>query len=231
VTALTPRELERARRKRLRVLDPEGAHLGDVESVYYHDETGEPVWLGLRTELAPSGRVLVPLAGASRDGDELRVAHAKEVVQASPPVEGDRIDRLTQEGLAEHYGLAGPGLTRHEEELRVEKVVERAGVVRLRKRVESDREEREVERSVEQAGIERVPADADDSGLVETLPDGSLSVPVFEEELVVTKRLVVRERVIVRKETAIDVQSVGAEVRRERVEVEADPGVEVTEES
>ena len=31
-----------------------------------------------------------------------------------------------------------------------------------------------------------------DSGEVETLPDGSISIPVFEEQLVITKRLVVR---------------------------------------
>lgn len=230
MTGLTAHELERVRRERPRVVDPDGAYLGRVDCVYYHDDTREPVWLGVGTEPGSARRVLVPLEGASSDGDELRVAHAKALVETSRPVEDDRIDRRTQEGLAAHYGLAGAGLTRHEEELRVDKAVERAGSVRLRKRVESDHEERQVERSVEYGTIERVPVDGEDSGRIETLPDGSVSVPVLEEELVVTKRLVVRERVIVRKETAVDVQTVGAEVRRERVEVEADPGVEVTEE-
>ena len=56
---------------------------------------------------------------------------------------------------------------------------------------------------------------------METLPDGSISIPVFEEQLVVTKRLVVRERVIVRKHTVYEEQVVTADLRRERLEVEA----------
>ena len=43
-----------------------------------------------------------------------------------------------------------------------------------------------------------------DSGEVEVLPDGSVSIPVFQEELVIEKRLVVRERVIVRKHTVTE---------------------------
>ena len=54
-----------------------------------------------------------------------------------------------------------------------------------------------------------------------------MSIPVFEEELVVTKRLVVRERVIVRKEKRVEQETVTAELRRERVEIEADPGIEL----
>ena len=231
MTALGPGELERVRRERPRVLDLDGEYLGDVECVYYDDDTHEPAWLGVRTGSVPSRRVLVPVAGASSDGDGVRVPHAKEAVEASPPVDGDWIDPRAQEGLAEHYRLAGPGLTRHEEELRVDRVLERAGAVRLRKRVDSEHTEQEAERSVERAELERVPVEGEDSGLVETLADGSVSVPVFEEELVVTKRLVVRERVIVRKETKIESQSVGTEVRREHVEVEADPGVEVADET
>jgi stress response protein YsnF len=62
---------------------------------------------------------------------------------------------------------------------------------------------------------------------VETLPDGSVSIPVFEEQIVVTKRLVVRERVIVRKHTVYEDHVVTADLRRERLEVVADAGVVV----
>jgi stress response protein YsnF len=68
---------------------------------------------------------------------------------------------------------------------------------------------------VEHAEVERqAPADPSaDSGEVEVLPDGSLSIPVFEEELVVQKRLVVRERIIVRQgEVATPVRSTTATV-------------------
>jgi uncharacterized protein (TIGR02271 family) len=64
-----------------------------------------------------------------------------------------------------------------------------------------------------------------DSGQVESRPDGSVSIPVFEEELVCEKRLVVRERIIVRKETVTEDRAVEADLRRERVAV--DPDVQV----
>jgi uncharacterized protein (TIGR02271 family) len=66
--------------------------------------------------------------------------------------------------------------------------------------------------------------DADD-GQVWHLPDGSVSVPVFEEELVVTKRRVVRERIVVRKERVTEIQTVEADLRRERVELDVDDSV------
>ena len=53
-----------------------------------------------------------------------------------------------------------------------------------------------------------------------SLPDGSVSIPVLEEEIVVTKRTVVRERIVVRKEVATEVQRVEAELRREHVDVD-----------
>ena len=68
-----------------------------------------------------------------------------------------------------------------------------------------------------------------DSGEVETLPDGSLSIPVFEEQIVVEKRLVVRERVVVRRTTVYEEQVVAADLRRERVEIETDGDVRVHE--
>ena len=79
------------------------------------------------------------------------------------------------------------------------------------------------------ADVERAAPREGDSGEVETLPDGSISVPVLEEQLVVEKRMVVRERIIIRKRTVSEEHRVQAELRKERVEVEADPGVELQE--
>lgn len=74
-------------------------------------------------------------------------------------------------------------------------------------------------------------ADAEtyDSGEVETLPDGSISIPILEEELVVTKRVVVRERLIVHKDSEVEHRAVGAELRRERVEVRNEPAARAEE--
>ncbi len=89
---------------------------------------------------------------------------------------------------------------------------------------------KDVPTDFEQLIEERVPVAEGDSGKIETLPDGSLSIPLYEEELVVTKRTILRERVIVRKEIAGRTQRVEAELRREHVEIDADDDVEVIDE-
>lgn len=113
-------------------------------------------------------------------------------------------------------------VTRHEERLVTGTEVAEAGRVRVRKHVEEFPIEQTVDRGVEEADSERVPAAEGDSGEVETLPDGSVSIPVFEEVLVVTKKLVVRERVIVRKRTVVDEVVLRADLKREHVSIDAD---------
>ena len=118
-----------------------------------------------------------------------------------------------------------------EERLRTTTETEQVGAVRARKAVDVETVTTRVERGSEHAELDRVDvADADaDSGQVETLPDGSLSIPVFEEQIVVTKRLVVRERVVVRKHTVYEEHVVSADLKRERLEVEAEGDVVVKE--
>ena len=114
-------------------------------------------------------------------------------------------------------------VTVSEERLQVGSEREQIGSARAVKHVDVEAATTRVERGTEHADLERsVVDDVDtDSGEVETLPDGSISIPVFEEQLVITKRLVVRERVIVRKHTVYEEQVVSADLRRERLEVEA----------
>jgi uncharacterized protein (TIGR02271 family) len=120
-------------------------------------------------------------------------------------------------------------VTRHEEHAVVGTELHEAGRVHVRKQVESYPIEEVVSRRIEHADdSERVPAPEGDSGEVETLEDGSVSIPIFEEVLVVTKRLVVRERVIVRKRTTIDEHRLQTELRREHVSVEAEGDVDLT---
>lgn len=116
----------------------------------------------------------------------------------------------------------GAEVTVAEERLRVGSEREQVGSARAVKHVDVEQATARVERGTEHADLERsVVDDVDaDSGEVETLPDGSISIPVFEEQIVITKRLVVRERVIVRKHTVYEEQVVTADLRRERLEVE-----------
>ncbi|MBA2476247.1 MAG: DUF2382 domain-containing protein [Actinobacteria bacterium] len=114
-------------------------------------------------------------------------------------------------------------VVRHEEELDVDKVSSQAGVVRAHKRVETRAVGDDFERGLEEFDdVERIAASADDSGEIETLEDGSVSIPLLEERLVVTKEIVVRERVILRKRTVIARERIETELRRERLELDAD---------
>ena len=110
-------------------------------------------------------------------------------------------------------------LVRHEEELDVGTQTTELGSVIVRKDVEGHGVEQVVSVDVEHADVERVAPTGEDSGEIETLPDGTISVPVFEEELVVTKRLRVRERILIKKSTETHQEVVRGEVRTERVEV------------
>ena len=217
---MTREELEQARGDHALVVDSAGDPVGELEAIYYDDETGEPAWVGVRTASEPQRRMLAPVEGAELAGESVQLAHERVAVEASGAVEAESIDAEAEAGLRDHYGLP-PELVRYEEELEVGTRPEEAGAVRIRKSVESDSVEQHVPREVEHAELEHVPVDGEDSGLVETLPDG------FEEELVVTKRLVVRERVIVRKETQVEQETVIADVRREQVEIDADDGIAV----
>jgi stress response protein YsnF len=82
-------------------------------------------------------------------------------------------------------------------------------------------------RDVEDIEMEHIDPNEEDSGEIETLPDGSLSIPILEEELVITKRVVVRERIIIRKQIQKEQVLVEADLRRERVSIVADPEVEL----
>ena len=121
----------------------------------------------------------------------------------------------------------GRSVVRHEEELDVRTESETYGVVRARKRVDSERVVEDFDREIEYADeLDRVAVSEGDSGEVETLPDGSVSIPLFEERLVVRKELVVRERVILRKRTLTEREHVEAELRREHVDIDVPDGAE-----
>jgi len=109
-----------------------------------------------------------------------------------------------------------------EEELTVGTQVQEAGRLGVRKVVDVERAETVVPVDTEHADFDRQEPVEGDSGEVEFLPDGSISIPVFQEELVIEKRLVVRERIVVRKHTVTEDRLVEADLRRERVELEAD---------
>ena len=117
-------------------------------------------------------------------------------------------------------------VVRSEERLVAGAVERESGKVRIRKVLEQVGYDDVIPYSVEHAEIERAPANEDDSGEIETLPDGTVSIPVLEERLVVEKRLFVTERLLVRKRVETREQRVTADLTREVVTVEADESVD-----
>ena len=125
-------------------------------------------------------------------------------------------------GSREVIDAADSGVVRHEDELEVGVADELYGSVRARKRVETEHVERLEGRAVEHGDVERIAPAEGDSGEMEQLPDGSVSIPLFEERLVVRKELVVRERVVIRKRTITEEHRIEAELRKEQIEMEGD---------
>ena len=113
-------------------------------------------------------------------------------------------------------------LTAHDEQLVVDTNEYVAGSVTARKRVESGRFERTVSRDVEYGDTEIVEPIEGDTGEIVTLEDGSISIPLFEERIVVTKQLVVRERVVIRKRVTTEEHLVEATLKSEQIQIEGD---------
>jgi uncharacterized protein (TIGR02271 family) len=115
----------------------------------------------------------------------------------------------------------------HEERQRATQGLNQPRASRADKDVAKERVAGHIPRDVEDVEMERIDPNEEDSGEIETLPDGSLSIPILEEELVITKRVVVRERIIIRKQIQKEQVLVEADLRRERVSIVADPAVEL----
>ena len=70
-------------------------------------------------------------------------------------------------------------------------------------------------------------ADEHDSGRIHVLPDGSVSIPIYSEELIVTRRTVLKERVIIRKEITTETTNVTTELHAEHVEIDSEGRVDI----
>ncbi|GAA2300049.1 PRC and DUF2382 domain-containing protein [Streptomyces kunmingensis] len=97
----------------LTAYDRTGEKIGSIERVYLDDATGRADWVTVKTGLFGMKESFVPLAGASRGGDDsLKVAYTKEAVKDAPRVDADQhLDQAEKQELYAHYGLQGPAAT------------------------------------------------------------------------------------------------------------------------
>ena len=118
-------------------------------------------------------------------------------------------------------------ITEHDDELRVQRTEEElaagtrereAGEVRVRKNVRTDRESIEVPTRHEEVSVERIPLSGEASEA--EIGEDEVSVPVTEEEVVVSKRPVVKEEVRIKKDVVEDTQVVEEDVRREEIDID-----------
>ena len=109
-------------------------------------------------------------------------------------------------------------ITLAEEQLSVGKRQVSAGEAEIRKAVDVRHVQEQVDVTREEVTVERRPIT--DASQLQPIGEGEISIPVMEEQLVVEKRMVPVEQIIVRKRQVTDQQTVDADVRRERLEVD-----------
>jgi uncharacterized protein (TIGR02271 family) len=109
-------------------------------------------------------------------------------------------------------------IRRSEEELRTGVRQREAGSMNVRKSVRTEREEVRVPRRREEVDVERVPTNREVAEA--EFGDEEVVVQVFEEEVVVSKRIVLKEEIRLRKRVVEEVQTFEVDLRKEEVEID-----------
>ena len=220
------------------VYDRRGEKIGKVGQVYLDDQTGQPVWVTVRTGLFGMKESFVPLNQAQVDGDAVHVHVSKDQVKDAPRMDADggHMSRTEEQQLYSYYGIeyaALPGqrqgerggqrpteMTRSEERLRVGTEQVETGKVRLRKHVVTEQQQMSVPVRHEEVRLEREPiADGAARG-TERIGEAEQEVTLHAEKPVVSKETVPVERVRMSKETVTEQQKVSGEVRKEEIDVD-----------
>jgi uncharacterized protein (TIGR02271 family) len=87
------------------VVDRDGDKIGKLDEVYIDQDTDQPEWAIVNTGMFGTRSNFVPLAGASPEGENVRVNYEKSQVKDAPSVEPD--GELSQKEEAELYGHYG----------------------------------------------------------------------------------------------------------------------------
>ncbi len=184
------------------VVGSDGSRLGDVDAIYYDNETNEPEWIGIATGFIATQRVVVPAHNARVDEDGVHVPYARDHIVNAPQIEGDEITPERERELYAHYGLD---------------YTERETAI-------GEAQERDL--AADEAPTGEVEADvAPDyeadmaEGEAVVGETGPASVTRSEEELVIGKREVEAGRIRVRKWVETEPVTVDVELQRERARV------------
>lgn len=197
---------------------------------------------------APEPGALVMLPGGSR-GEVTRAENGEVVVRFPDGSTGHFATNLvTKQGAtfvldADAYAAASEtiafGETTEsvivpvvEETLRVGTIRRESGRVRVMKRTATTEEEVSVPLVSERVRVERVERDVVvDEAEGPRYEDDRTVIPVYAEEIVVTKRLVLREEIHLVKESETHAHTETVTLRRESVEIERNPVSEFGDET
>lgn len=115
-------------------------------------------------------------------------------------------------------------LTRTEEELHVDKREVNRGEVRVGKHVETEHVSQPVSRRRDEVVVERRPVEGGARAQADISED-EIRMPITEEELVVEKRPVVKEELVIGKRTVEEQDTVEADLRKEKFDIDKDTHV------
>lgn len=174
---------------------------------------------------------------ANRPGDEVRSPLDESAYYAEAPIASrettrDPAPRRVETGRVLGDSLDAPGrparleagervIELREEELVARKDLRELGEVEIRTQVEEVPSRLEVEAYREEVEVEHVPVgDVVSERVAPWEEEGVLVVPVYEEQLVLVKRLVLREKLRIRRVATTETRLFEDLVRRERLIVE-----------
>jgi hypothetical protein len=88
-------------------VDVAGEKIGSVEQIFTSGDSGDPVFVTVRTGLFGMSESFAPLTGASLEESVIRVAFSKDTVKNGPRIESDRgtITETQEQELYSYYGL------------------------------------------------------------------------------------------------------------------------------
>ncbi|MBA2714334.1 MAG: DUF2382 domain-containing protein [Rubrobacteraceae bacterium] len=110
---------------------------------------------------------------------------------------------------------------RSEEELRAGVRDREASRMNVKKSVRTEREEVRIPKRREEVEVERVPAEGGEEVSEVEIGEGEeFVVRVYEEEVVVSKRVVLKEEIRLRKKVVEEVEVVEVDLRKEDVEID-----------
>ena len=88
------------------MVGPDGEKIGKVSEIYEDQQTGKPEWATVASGLFGTKSHFVPLAGASPQGEDVRVPVTKDQVKDAPGIDADgELSEQEEQRLFEYYGV------------------------------------------------------------------------------------------------------------------------------